>query len=67
MNLKSEAAAQAYHAHHFQCQQCIAAGRGEQYGQRCTDGLALWKAYQGPVLELVPKGRPPPPQRSRYN
>ena len=37
--------AAAYHAHHFNCTTCIAAGRGRQYGQRCTTGLALWNVY----------------------
>ena len=37
--------AAAYHAHHFACQTCIAAGRGSQYGQRCGAGMALWQAY----------------------
>lgn len=37
--------AAAYHAHHFNCQTCIAAGRGRQYGQRCGAGMALWRAY----------------------
>lgn len=36
--------AQAYNAHHFACQACIAAGLG--YGQRCTDGASLWARYQ---------------------
>jgi hypothetical protein len=27
--------AAAYHAHHFNCPTCIAAGRGSRYGQRC--------------------------------
>ena len=35
-------AAKAYHAHHFHCPTCIAAGRGKQYGRRCAVGLALW-------------------------
>ena len=35
----------AYHAHHFNCQTCIAAGRGAQYGLRCGVGTALWRAY----------------------
>ena len=34
-----------YHAHHFNCSICIAAGRGSQYGQRCGAGMALWRAY----------------------
>ena len=37
--------AAAYHAHHFDCPTCIAAGRGGQYGQRCGAGMALWRAY----------------------
>ena len=39
--------ATAYHAHHFNCPQCIAAGRGQQYGGRCAVGLALWSDYTG--------------------
>ena len=35
----------AYLAHHFNCPQCIAAGRGLQYGLRCGAGAALWRAY----------------------
>jgi len=35
-----------YHAHHFDCKRCIAAGRGAQYGLRCGTGSALWTAYQ---------------------
>lgn len=34
----------AYHAHHFNCSTCIAAGRGSRYGQRCGVGMALWRA-----------------------
>jgi hypothetical protein len=37
--------AEAYHARHFNCPTCIAAGRGSQYGQRCGAGMALWRAY----------------------
>lgn len=37
--------AAAYHAHHFKCPTCIAAGRGSRYGQRCGTGMALWRAY----------------------
>ena len=37
--------AAAYHAHHFHCQTCIAAGRSSQYGLRCGTGAALWRAY----------------------
>jgi len=37
--------AAAYHAHHFNCTTCIAAGRGSRYGQRCGVGMALWRAY----------------------
>ena len=36
----------AYYMHHFACAACIAAGRGGMYGERCRDGLALWRAYQ---------------------
>ena len=43
-----QSAAQAYHGHHFSCQQCIAAGRGYRYGRRCAVGLALWSNYTGP-------------------
>ena len=35
----------AYHAHHFNCPTCIAAGHGSQYGQRCGAGMALWRLY----------------------
>ncbi len=34
-----------YHAHHFGCSQCIAAGRSTQYNGRCAVGLALWSTY----------------------
>jgi hypothetical protein len=37
--------AQAYHAHHFGCVVCIAAGRGARYGLRCGVGTALWCSY----------------------
>lgn len=37
--------AAAYHAHHFNCLTCTAAGRGSRYGQRCDAGMALWRAY----------------------
>lgn len=39
------ALAAAYHAHHFHCPTCIAAGRGTRYGLRCGAGAALWRAY----------------------
>ena len=39
--------AKAYHTHHFKCSQCIAAGRGQQYGGRCAVGLALWSDSTG--------------------
>ncbi|WP_161499865.1 hypothetical protein [Rhodoferax sp. TS-BS-61-7] len=41
------ALAQSYHAHHFNCPVCIAAGTG--YGQRCQAGALLWTAYQESV------------------
>ena len=37
--------AAAYHAHHFKCPICIAAGRDSRYGQRCGVGITLWRAY----------------------
>ena len=37
--------AAAYHAHHFKCRTCIAAGRCSRYGQRCGAGMVLWRAY----------------------
>lgn len=40
-----KALATAYYAHHFTCRDCIAAGRGSRYGQRCSAGMALWQAY----------------------
>ena len=40
-----QSAAQAYHAHHFNCHPCIAAGRGNRHGRRCAVGLALWNTY----------------------
>ena len=43
--LKWKELAAAYHAHHFDCPTCIAAGRGRQYGLRCGAGAALWRAY----------------------
>ena len=42
-----QSAAQAHHAHHFNCHTCIAAGRGIRYGGRCAAGLALWSDYTG--------------------
>ena len=41
------ALARSYHAHHFNCPVCIAAGLG--YGQRCQVGALLWTAYQEAV------------------
>ena len=37
--------AAAYHAHHFNCRTCIAAGRGIRHCLRCGVGAALWRAY----------------------
>jgi hypothetical protein len=37
--------AAAYHAHHFNCSTCTAAGRGSRNRQRCGAGMALWRAY----------------------
>jgi len=36
--------AAAYHAHHFKCPICIAAGKG--YGLRCGAGSVLYRAYE---------------------
>ena len=38
-----------YHAHHFNCPTCIAAGRG--YGLCCGTGTALWAAYSEAVTD----------------
>ena len=43
----AKSTAQSYHAHHFNCHNCIAAGRGIRYGRRCAVGLALWNDYTG--------------------
>ena len=40
-------AAQTYHIHHFNCNTCIAAGRGNRYVNRCNIGLGLWNTYRG--------------------
>jgi len=45
----AQAAARTYHAHHFSCHDCIAAGRGSRYGQRCGTGAALWTGYQNAI------------------
>lgn len=45
-----QALAAAYHAHHFCCPTCIAAGRGLEYGERCVQGLLLWTAYEDPFI-----------------
>jgi hypothetical protein len=37
--------AKAYYAHHVNCPTCIAAGRGSRYGQRCGEGMVLWRVY----------------------
>ncbi len=51
--------AAAYHAHHFQCKACQASGRGANYGQRCDTGLALWKRYQVPIVQELPRAAGP--------
>ena len=51
-----QSAAQAYHAHHLSCHQCIAAGRGDRYGKRCAVGLALRSNYTG-TDDLQTEGR----------
>lgn len=52
-----QSAAQAYHAHHFKCYTCIAAGRGIRYGRRCAVGRALWHDYTG-AGDLQTQGNP---------
>ena len=42
--------AAAYHAHHFNCPSCIAAGSSSRYGQRCGAGMALLGSYQNSNL-----------------
>ena len=42
---REQSSAAAYNRPHFNCHQCIAAGRGERYGGRCAVGLALWTDY----------------------
>lgn len=37
--------ADSYHAHHFACRICQAAGRGSRYGERCGVGKELWATY----------------------
>jgi hypothetical protein len=51
-----QSAARAYHAHHFNCHICIAAGRGNRYGRRCAVGFALWDTYSrcGSPSPVVP-------------
>ena len=49
-----QSAAEAYHAHHFNCHTCIAAGRGTQYGERCAHGLALWSDYTEVMPVMMP-------------
>lgn len=41
-----KAMAADYHAHHFSCAACIAAGRSPDHGTRCCEGLLLWDVYQ---------------------
>lgn len=41
--------AAAYHAHHFHCPTCVAAGQRLGYGPRCGVGMALWVGYQDAV------------------
>ncbi|MFV0601950.1 MAG: hypothetical protein ACK5NE_09070 [Brachymonas sp.] len=46
----------AYLAHHAQCPQCIAAGKG--YGQRCGTGAALWRQYDACPIPARKSSRP---------
>ena len=45
LNETEKSAARAYHAHHFNCHPCVAAGRSNRHGWRCAVGLALWNTY----------------------
>ena len=47
----------AYQAHHFNCQICIAAGRGVQYGLRCGTGATLWALYSDATLQSISVAR----------
>lgn len=49
-----EALDRAYLDHHFSCDACIAAGRGDQYGLRCDIGAPLWMAYVGSGETPIP-------------
>lgn len=44
LTTEQKVAAQQYHQHHAQCQQCQSGGRG--YSSRCSAGAALWNQYQ---------------------
>jgi hypothetical protein len=44
----------AYMAHHFNCNTCIAAGRGSRYGLRCGAGETLWLAYSTATASQPP-------------
>ena len=57
-------AAGAYHAHHFSCATCTAAGRGLAYGERCDPGLSLWRAYEVYAAPLTVDGESLPDQSS---
>ena len=48
----------AYLAHHVQCPQCIAAGKG--YGQRCGAGATLWRQYEAAPTPFDRKPAPRP-------
>jgi hypothetical protein len=51
-----QAAANAYHAHHFGCPVCMGAGRQPGVLPRCGDGAQLWQAYQDHPLPAVLSG-----------
>ncbi len=53
--------AAAYHAHHFNCITCQAAGRGKRYGLRCVVGSAMWRTYQITEAPGRPGDRPDRP------
>lgn len=47
----------AYMAHHVNCLICQAAGRGVSYSLRCGTGAAMWREYEGVVMQGVNKVR----------
>lgn len=56
---------QAYQRHHGQCRVCIAAGVMPGRLQRCSEGLALWRAYSdAPLPHFLQPPTPPKKQQT---